>query len=117
MLCRLSDLPDPGAREFRIGAGEWPVRIFVVREGSTAYAYLNRCPHAGHPLNWQPDRFLAPGGKLLLCASHGALFDKPTGQCVAGPCVGARLTAIEIDIVADRIGLRETPESLVRRLG
>lgn len=93
------------------------MRIFIVRDGSTAYAYLNRCPHAGHPLNWQPDRFLAPGGKLLMCASHGALFEKSTGQCVAGPCVGAQLTSIDVEIVAGAIQLRDQPEALIRRLG
>src|SRR4051794_23657144 len=92
VICPLSAISDPGAREFSIGAGDWPLRGFVVRRGSDIYAYLNRCPHAGHPLNWKPDTFFSPAGRLLLCASHGALFDPSSGYCVAGPCVGASLT-------------------------
>jgi nitrite reductase/ring-hydroxylating ferredoxin subunit len=59
---------------------------------------VNRCPHAGHPLNLLPDRFLTPDGTLLLCSSHGALFEKLTGYCVAGPCAGRTLTPLPLEV-------------------
>jgi len=96
VVCALTELDDPGTRAFTIGRGDWPVRGLVVRRGGEVHAYLNRCPHAGHPLNLRPHQFLTPDGSLLLCSSHGALFEIVTGLCVAGPCDGARLRRIPV---------------------
>jgi nitrite reductase/ring-hydroxylating ferredoxin subunit len=98
VVCRLTELERQGARAFTIGAGDWPLRGFVVRVGAAVHGYVNRCPHAGHPLNLLPDRFLTPDGALILCTSHGALFEKSTGYCVAGPCAGGALTPVALEI-------------------
>lgn len=103
VICRLADLERHGARAFRIGAGDWPLRGFVVRSGATVRAYVNRCPHAGHPLDLRPHRFLTPDRALIVCASHGALFEKDTGQCIAGPCAGRSLQSIPALIVGDLV--------------
>ena len=84
-LCSLDALTDPGSRAFTLGTGSWPLRGFVVRRGADVYAYVNRCPHAGHPLNMRPDQFLSIDGELIQRQSHGALFDVAGGMCVAGP--------------------------------
>src|SRR5262249_19856785 len=84
VVCRETELEATGVRAFTIGGGDWPLRGFVVRVGAHVRGYVNRCPHAGHPLNLLPDRFLTPDGALILCSSHGALFEKLTGFCVAG---------------------------------
>jgi nitrite reductase/ring-hydroxylating ferredoxin subunit len=60
--------------------------------------YVNRCPHAGNPLNLLPHRFLTADGTLILCSSHGALFEKSSGYCVAGPCAGRSLTPVALEI-------------------
>jgi nitrite reductase/ring-hydroxylating ferredoxin subunit len=98
VVCALAELADPGSRAFTIGGGDWPLRGFVVRRGQEVHGYVNRCPHAGHPLNLRPHDFLAPGGALLLCNSHGALFEMTTGLCVAGPCAGARLRRVPLEL-------------------
>lgn len=98
VVCRLSELGEDGARAFIIGGGDWPLRGFVVRLADTVRGYVNRCPHAGHRLDLLPQRFLTPDGALILCASHGALFEKATGYCVAGPCAGRSLTAVELEV-------------------
>ena len=97
MVCRLSEL-ESGARGFTLGGGDWPLRGFVVRSGDTVRGYLNRCPHAGHPLDLLPQRFLTADGSLILCSSHGALFEKATGYCVAGPCMGRALTPLALQV-------------------
>ena len=97
-LCRLGDLADPGSREFKWGTGTWPLEFFAVREGGRVRGYLNRCPHAGNPLNWQPDRFLNLGGDLILCNSHGALFRIDDGACVGGPCLGEALEPVRLRV-------------------
>ncbi len=93
-----ADLDDPGCREFCIGEGDWPFKGFVVRKGKTVFAYQNFCMHVGHPLNWQPDRFLTEDGNQIVCASHGALYDIETGLCTSGPCPGQQLRPVQVEI-------------------
>jgi nitrite reductase/ring-hydroxylating ferredoxin subunit len=107
VVCRLTDLGHDGVRAFTIGGGDWPLRGFVVRIGAQLRAYVNRCPHAGHPLNLLPDRFFTPDGALILCSSHGALFEKLTGYCMAGPCAGASLTPVPLEVRSGYVMLAE----------
>ena len=104
-LCALEDLAVPGAREFRLGAGAWPLRVIVVRLAQGVRGYVNRCPHAGHALNLRADDFLTPDGALLVCRSHGALFEPATGACVGGPCAGAALERVALEVVAGTVRL------------
>jgi len=97
VICRLSELTAQ-ARGFTLGGGDWPLRIFVVRVGDGVHGDLNRCPHAGHALDLIPQRFLSADGTLILCSSHGALFEKTTGYCVAGPCAGRSLTPVPLQV-------------------
>ena len=99
VICPLHELADPGAKGFTMGEGDWPLRGFVVRRGDSVRAYVNHCPHAGFPLNWSPDAFLAPDAPLILCAMHGALFEIETGLCLSGPCNGQRLRALPVRVV------------------
>ena len=107
VVCRLTDLDEHAARAFTIGTGDWPLRGFVVRTGTEVRGYVNRCPHAGHPLNLLPNRFLTPDGALILCSSHGALFEKQTGYCVAGPCAGRSLRAVPLEVQAGFVMLAD----------
>jgi nitrite reductase/ring-hydroxylating ferredoxin subunit len=105
VVCELTRLADPGSLAFSIGPGDWPLRGFVVRSGNEVFAYVNRCPHAGHPLNWQPDEFLTPDKTLIMCRSHGALFEMQAGRCVAGPCAGQALRALPVRIENEQVVL------------
>ena len=104
-ICALSDIPDPGTREFSLTVGEWPVPGFLVRYHDEVRAFLNRCPHAGHLLNWRADGFFAPESELLLCTSHGARFNPLTGLCVEGPCIGSSLQAIDTVVIDGKVVL------------
>jgi nitrite reductase/ring-hydroxylating ferredoxin subunit len=97
VICRLSDLA-AGARGFTIGCGDWPLRMLVVKVADGVRGYINRCPHAGHVLDLLPQRFLSADGTLIVCSSHGALFEKATGYCVAGPCAGRSLTPVPLQV-------------------
>jgi nitrite reductase/ring-hydroxylating ferredoxin subunit len=112
VLCHFSELTDPCARAFTIGSGDWPLKGFVVRKGDEVFAYVNRCPHAGHPLNLFANDFFSPDQSLLMCKSHGACFEVSTGLCIAGPCSGARLRSIALRIEHDDIMLVDNPEIL-----
>ncbi len=92
-LCTLDEIADPGARNFVIQLRAGRFHGFVVRRGGVVTGFVDRCPHMGLPLAQTLDDYLTPGGDLIACSWHGALFDRLTGACVGGPCQGASLTA------------------------
>lgn len=98
-ICATSDVPEGSARGFNVHGQS----LVVVKSQQGYYVYHNRCPHLGIPLEWQPDDFMEPGSDLLRCATHGALFVPETGECVAGPCAGDSLCAVNFTIQDDRL--------------
>ncbi len=88
-----------------LGEGDWPLRGFVLTAGAVVRAYVNRCPHLRYRLNYLPDDFLTPDRAHIVCAMHGALFEKESGLCVAGPCPGRSLTALPIEIDGEHVRL------------
>jgi nitrite reductase/ring-hydroxylating ferredoxin subunit len=111
VLCALAELKEGGARGFSIGAGAWPLRGLATRVRGEVHAFVNRCPHAGHPLNLLPHEFLTPDGALLVCRSHGALFDRETGFCVAGPCSGRSLRPIPVVVAGGFVMLAQNADA------
>ena len=97
-LCAHDDIAEPGSRGFVLQIGEAFFHGFVVRKGGETVGWVDRCPHAGFPLNWQPDAFLAPDAPLILCVMHGALFEIESGLCVSGPCAGQALRALPVRV-------------------
>jgi len=37
-------------------------------------------------------------GGHLICSTHGTIFEKNTGICVEGPCPGAALDPLAVDM-------------------
>ncbi len=103
VICRLDDIPEGGARGFTVDRDGERAEIFVLRRGGTVYAYVNRCPHMGTPLDWAPDRFLSRDRRHILCATHGALFRIEDGFCVAGPCAGDSLEPVTVATDGDAV--------------
>jgi nitrite reductase/ring-hydroxylating ferredoxin subunit len=64
---------------------------FAVRYMGEVRGFVNRCPHLGTELDWNPGEFFDLTGLYLTCSTHGAIFDPKSGLCVAGPCRGASL--------------------------
>ncbi len=59
-------------------------------------AYLNRCRHLPIPLDAGSRQFMTQDGEHLLCNTHGALYRRDDGLCVAGPCVHLTLEKLPI---------------------
>lgn len=97
-LCRADAIAEGRARGFVLGAGAQRQFVFVVKTNGILRGYLNSCPHAGTPLEMVADDFFDREGRYLLCHTHGALFRPEDGVCVAGPCVGARLKPVPIQV-------------------
>lgn len=74
-----------------------PDSLLAIRRHGRLFVYQNRCPHRGTELDWLPGSFTDPETGLIRCATHGALFEVETGECVAGPCLGQRLATTRIE--------------------
>ncbi|HEX2791927.1 MAG TPA: Rieske 2Fe-2S domain-containing protein [Steroidobacteraceae bacterium] len=111
VLCSMADLPADGCREFRLGRGDWPLRGFVVRVADGVRAYVNRCAHQQFQLNYARHEFLTPDGSMILCRVHGALFEKQTGYCVAGPCYGRSLIGLPVRVESGYVLLADDADA------
>ena len=94
----LGDLEDPQTRSFDFGEGSERFAMFIMHYGSEVRGYLNRCPHAGHPLDFPEHQILTLDKSLLRCASHGAQFERDSGTCVSGPCEGRALVPVPVHV-------------------
>ena len=90
----LADLPPGRTAKFRLSCGGRALEGFVVNHAGGYHAYVNRCPHVGTPLDLWPNEFFTEDATALVCSTHGAMFEPPTGRCVAGPCAGDALTPL-----------------------
>ena len=98
LICASAELADggPGVR-FELDPKRHFTPVgFAVRHCGAVRAFVNRCPHAGTELDWNPGEFFDETGLYLMCATHGALFEPGTGFCVAGPCRGASLEPLAV---------------------
>lgn len=84
---------------------------FAVRNGGKVCAYVNRCPHQGTELDWQPGEFFEETGLYLVCSTHGAIFQPESGFCVAGPCRGASLEQLPIREQDGQVFLVDPPNN------
>lgn len=94
----MEDIEDGSAKELSYRSGSDIYDLFIQRQGNEVFAYLNSCPHTGVPLNMEAGKFMEKSGRYLMCHTHGALFQLSDGLCVAGPCNGAFLQAVDITV-------------------
>jgi len=105
ILCKTSEIEDPGSKSFEVKIKCKTQPIFVVHKNTEFFAYYNQCPHTGASLEWQEDQFLDLDKALIQCATHDALFIIDSGECIAGPCAGDQLQAIPTMIINGEIHL------------
>lgn len=112
----LSQLPALGAYDARaldggerawlsVPLGQHGLRLLLVRHGDQTLMFLNRCPHAGHPLELATGDIWNRRRDRLMCGSHQAEFRLPDGLCVSGPCRRSYLRRV----VDDRPGCPTAP--------
>jgi nitrite reductase/ring-hydroxylating ferredoxin subunit len=89
-------VPDGGARVIDAAHADAPV--IVVRRGVRVWAYANRCPHFSVPLDFEPGLVSCYRAQVLMCAHHSALFRFEDGHCIEGPCAGANLDALNVEV-------------------
>ena len=74
--------------------------LVVLDERGAPRAYLNRCMHIPVPLDGGSRDFLTEDGRLLRCGTHGAVYRRSDGRCVAGPCRGQSLVPLPLRVGA-----------------
>jgi nitrite reductase/ring-hydroxylating ferredoxin subunit len=105
-LCRVTEIPPEGAHAVEAGDED----LLLTRVDGVVRAFHNVCPHAGRRLDWSPGRFLVEEGRIV-CAAHGAMFDRADGRCVAGPARGARLAPVAVVVVDGEVFLESASGS------
>ena len=88
--------PQGQSRGFALDPDARYADVLVVRTTTGVYAYRNRCPHTGAPMEWEPDQFLDITGTVIQCGIHGALFRVEDGYCVSGPCARQSLRPVAV---------------------
>ncbi len=94
-LARIDDIPERGA----LVVSEAGASYILTRVGAAVHAFGNRCAHANYPLDRDNGgRVLVQDGRFLVCAHHGASYALESGACAGGPCNGAGLTRVRIEL-------------------
>jgi nitrite reductase/ring-hydroxylating ferredoxin subunit len=112
LVARVGELAHGASKKFKIRRGDFETEALLVNYQGRLFAYLNRCPHVGISLDWVDNQFFTVDHRYLMCANHGAVFEPPTGECVWGPCVGAALQKLEVEIEGEKIFARLAVEDL-----
>lgn len=107
ILCHVEEIAEEQCKGFALADYE---QVFVLRKDGQLFAYENRCPHLGIPLEMLPDQFLDMEKSFIQCSTHGALFEIDSGLCVAGPCKGASLQKQAFEVIDGRIHIKDKPE-------
>ena len=83
---------------FRFPRGSSTIEGFVARFQGRVVAYENECRHLPLTLDYGDGQFFSPDQQFFMCRNHGAMFDPRTGLCVRGPCVGASLKPLPVEV-------------------
>jgi nitrite reductase/ring-hydroxylating ferredoxin subunit len=102
----VGELEHGTSKKFTLRRGQRDLEALLVNFDGHHFAYLNRCPHTGITLDWVNNQFFSVDNRYLMCATHGAVFEPPTGECVWGPCVGLSLQRVPIEIEDGQIFAR-----------
>jgi len=96
-LCPSAALEEAGtAHVWDVRLWGMPARAFALRFEGRVVAYLNRCAHVPTEMDWQPGQFLDRDRRFILCQVHGAVYEPTNGRCIAGPCGGEYLMAVDV---------------------
>jgi nitrite reductase/ring-hydroxylating ferredoxin subunit len=101
-LAKLDDFPDNGVMGAEVQSSTGGFALILIRDQEQVHAFLNECPHAGRRLDWSPNRFLTED-QYLVCAAHGAMFDRKDGFCISGPCRSQGLRAFPVRVIDGEI--------------
>src|SRR5918995_4803791 len=98
LVGQVGELAHGESKKFMLRSGEFSFEAMLVNYGGNHFGYVNRCPHVGLSLDWIDNQFFTVDGRYLICANHGATFEPASGECLWGPCAGASLRSLPLEI-------------------
>ncbi len=102
----VGELEHGTSKKFTMRRGGRDLEALLVNYQDNHFAYVNRCPHTGITLDWVNNQFFSADNRYIMCATHGAVFEPPSGECIWGPCVGLSLQSLPIEIDGGQIYAR-----------
>lgn len=106
LVAAVGEIEHGKSKKFTLRRGPRDLEALLVNFEGCHFAYINRCPHTGITLDWVNNQFFSSDNRYLMCATHGAVFEPPTGECIWGPCVGLSLQSVPVEIEEGRIYAR-----------
>jgi nitrite reductase/ring-hydroxylating ferredoxin subunit len=110
LVGQIGELAHGESKKFTLRCGGIGVEAFLISYEGNLHAYLNRCRHIALSLDWLDNQFFSEDKRFLICANHGATYEPKTGECIWGPCAGASLQGVPLEIEGQKIFAR-CPES------
>ena len=103
MVARVGELERGATKKFYLKCEGNTVEAMLVNYEGDLYAYVNRCRHLSLSLDWVDNHFFTEDKRYLICANHGATYEPTTGECVWGPCFGAFLQGVPLQIAQGKV--------------
>ena len=103
LVARSGELKPGATKKFLLNCDGNTVEALLVNYEGQLYAYLNRCRHIALSLDWVDNEFFTEDKRHLICANHGATYEPTTGECVWGPCYGAFLQRVPLEIADGKV--------------
>jgi nitrite reductase/ring-hydroxylating ferredoxin subunit len=106
LVASVGEINHGHSKKFTLRRGQRDLEALIVNYEGNHFAYMNRCPHTGITLDWVNNQFFSSDNRYLMCATHGAVFEPPSGECVWGPCFGLSLQTVPLEFEGNEIYAR-----------
>ncbi|MFQ5850993.1 MAG: Rieske (2Fe-2S) protein [Candidatus Binatia bacterium] len=97
------EIPHGTTKKFLLRCHGRAAECLLVGFEGKIFGYVNRCCHIPLPMDWVDNRFFTEDKQHLICANHGATYEPTTGECIWGPCFGASLKRVPLEVTQERI--------------
>lgn len=114
-IATVDEVPADGSFLFtlrRVEDGEEQEAILLRLEDGIA-GWLNYCQHFTHIRLDKGSGAPVRNGEVV-CANHGAMFEKDSGLCTFGPCEGAYLNPVDLEVRDGSVYLADEEFEFVR---
>lgn len=103
VVARLNELSHGMTKKFRLRCKGKTIEGLLLSYEGNILAYVNRCCHIPLSMDWVDNHFFTEDKRYLICANHGATYEPATGECVWGPCFGAFLRGLPVEVSRGKI--------------
>jgi len=98
VVAQIGELLHGMTKKFYLRCQGETVEGLLVNYGGGIFAYVNRCRHIPLSMDWMDNQFFTEDRRYLICANHGATYEPTTGECIWGPCFGAFLQVVPLEV-------------------